>query len=160
MKKTAISPDEAKRTSAGLKTVTTGTLMRMLGREGEPTVLKDSVCNQSGSAIFRGLMYKLLERGGLDIPQVAQRAMISKAFIYQMLGGSRQPGRDMVLRLAVCLKASVEETQRLLRSVQRGALYPRIHRDALIIYGLNRKLGLDELNERLLSEGEEPLYVP
>ena len=69
----------------------------------------------------------------------------------------RAPGRDIVLRLALVLALTPEETQRLLRAAQRGALYPRVRRDAAVIFCLNRGLSLLEADDLLRSLGEDPL---
>lgn len=134
--------------------------LMMLLREEEPSILHEEECNQNSDAMFRRLVYELMGRGDWKFIEITRRTMLSKSFLYQILDGTRQPSRDIVLRLAICLGASVDETQQLLRLKRRGALYPRIHRDALMIHCLNRHKHLDEVNELLLAEGEEPLYVP
>jgi hypothetical protein len=51
----------------------------------------------------------------------------------------------------------LKETQRLLAVSQRGALYPRVRRDAAIIFCLNRKCTLEETNDLLEEIGEAAL---
>ena len=62
-----------------------------------------------------------------------------------------------MLRLSIVLGLSYDETQYLLRAAQRGALYPRVRRDAVIIYALSKHMNLSETDEALVSLGEEPI---
>ena len=62
-----------------------------------------------------------------------------------------------MLRIAVALKLNLDDSQRLLRSAQRGALYAKVRRDAVIIFALKKHMTLDETDEMLRSLDEEPL---
>lgn len=106
---------------------------------------------------FKDYLYELMERRGLDAGWLVVKSMLSRSFAYQICSGERQPGRDIVLRIAIAVGASVNETQQLLRLAQRGTLYPRDPRDAVIIYALSRKLDLYEADELLLQMGQRAL---
>lgn len=54
--------------------------------------------------------------------------------------------------------ATLDETQELLKLSGLAQLYPRIKRDAIIIYGLAHGEDLFEINDRLFSEDEETLF--
>lgn len=56
-----------------------------------------------------------------------------------------------MLQLAFGLGVGVEETQRLLRLADRSPLYPKLRRDAIILYCLNRRKTLAETQELLQS---------
>lgn len=99
----------------------------------------------------------LMEERGLTPAKLGELALLSRSFAYQLCSSVRVPGRDVVLRLALVLKLSPEETQRLLRTACRGALYPRVRRDAVFLFALRQKLGLFDTNELLCSLGEAPL---
>lgn len=103
---------------------------------------------------FRDYLYSLMEARGLDAGRLGVISLLSRSFAYQICSGERQPSRDIILRIAVSMRASVEETQQLLRLAQRGALYPRDRRDAVVIYALSKKLDLYETDE-LLAELEQ-----
>ena len=55
------------------------------------------------------------------------------------------------------LELTPEETQRLLRTACRGALYPRVRRDAVFIFALKQGLSLFDANELLCSLSEAPI---
>ncbi len=56
------------------------------------------------------------------------------------------------------LNASLEEAQELLRNCGYAELYPKVRRDAIIIYGLLHGMDLFAVNDRLFSEDEETLF--
>ena len=69
-------------------------------------------------------LQSLLEVSGLSIPVLVRQTLISKPFLYQIFGGIRKPGRNVLLRLAFAMGLSLEETQRLLTVARRCVLYP------------------------------------
>ena len=54
-----------------------------------------------------------------------------------------------MLQLALGLGLSVDETQRLLRAAAKSQLYPRLKRDAVILYGIQKKLPILAVQESL-----------
>lgn len=100
---------------------------------------------------------ELLHMHNCTIAQVIQRANLSKSFGYQIFSGDRVPSRDILLRIVFALKLDMEEAQRLLTISCRGALYPRIRRDAAIIFCLQKHCTLEETSELLEEIGEMSL---
>ena len=100
----------------------------------------------------------LFNRAGLSASDWIAAAGISRSYGYQILRGERTPGRDLLLRTALLLKLSLEETQRLLAVGGCGALYPRLRRDAAVIFALNQHMTLLETEELLLFLPERSLY--
>ena len=100
------------------------------------------------------ILQELLEQAG-----VIAAADISKSYAYQVLRGERTPGRDILLRTALSLSLSVKEAQRLLTVSGCGVLYPKIRRDAAVIFALNQKMTLLETEDLLSSLPERSLYA-
>ena len=72
-----------------------------------------------------------------EVPeQVIRRANLEKSFGHQLFNGRRTPSRDTVLQLAFGFSLSVPEAQELLRVARKSPLYPRVKRDAAILYCL------------------------
>lgn len=135
---------------------TTSELFRRLrGRESGRNLLiqkeKPTTCSQ--------LLLELLETAGLTAPEWMTAADVSKSYGYQILRGERVPGRDILLRTALSLGLSLKETQRLLAVGGCGALYPRVRRDAAVIFALNQKMALLQAEELLSSLPERSLYA-
>ncbi len=99
-------------------------------------------------------LYYLLQKTGYTIPLMIEKASISRSLAYQIFGGKRTPNRNLLIRMAIIMKLSLEETQRLLRIAQKGELYPKIQRDAAIIFCIQNKYNLIDTNELLENLGE------
>jgi hypothetical protein len=77
-----------------------------------------ALCNYSGS-----------------IPEkVILQSAIERTYGHQLFNGTRKPSRDKIIQLAFGLKLSVDETQKLLQIGKKSPLYPKIKRDAAILY--------------------------
>ena len=102
-------------------------------------------------------LQQLLEQHEMTIPDLIVKTLLSKSFVYQIFSGNRNPGRDILLRIAFAMHLSVEETQHLFLVGGKGALYPKVRRDAVIIYCLEQEMPLDEANDFLLYVSERGL---
>lgn len=92
-----------------------------------------------------------------EVPErVINRANIESSFGHQIFSGRRKPSRDTVLQLAFGLEADVELTQRLLKYAQKSQLYPRVKRDAAILYCLHHHFSLLS-TQTVLHDLELPL---
>ncbi len=96
-------------------------------------------------------------RGRGEVPErVIKRANMESSFGHQIFSGRRNPSRDTVLQLAFGFEADVELAQTLLKYAARSQLYPRVKRDAAIIYCLHNHITLMEAQE-ILHELDLPL---
>ena len=102
---------------------------------------------------FAQCLSQYMRERDLTAAQLSETALLSRSFTYQICSGERRPSRDIILRLALVLELSVDETQALLRTAQRGALYPRVMRDAVILFALRNRMGILATDEQLLSRG-------
>lgn len=94
--------------------------------------------------------------------QLTKQAVISAANLersngYQIFNGYRTPRRNALLRIALGMHLTLEETQYLLKIALRGELYPRTRRDAAIIYCIQHKFSLIDAEIMLEQLGEELL---
>lgn len=117
----------------------------------------ESFSNSFDNSSLGSHLLNLLSLHGCTPSEIIQKTNLSKSFLYQILNGTRAPGRDILIRIAFAAGLSLDQTQRLLAIAKRGTLYPRIRRDAAIIFCLNKHHSLDEVNELLESEHEIPL---
>ena len=104
----------------------------------------------SASAVAR--LNEMLEKKGLSKAALAKQSGMSEIYLHQIFAGRRNPSRSFGL------SASLEETQELLRLCGLAELYPKVRRDAIIIYGLLHGMDLFAVNDRLFSEDEETLF--
>lgn len=100
---------------------------------------------------------RLHEVCGLSKAELARRAGISEVYLHQVFSGRRKPSRDRLLCLCIGMKATLEETQELLKQVGYAPVYLRLKRDAIIGHGLLHHTPLTEINDKLFSENEKTL---
>jgi len=111
---------------------------------------------------YQGLDYmsyfeSIRTRHGTKKNTIAKSSGISRTYCYQMMNGSRRPGRDNAISLAIAAGFTLEETLRYLELLEEGILYAKNKRDALIIYSISHKSSVSETNELLYSKGEKTL---
>lgn len=105
---------------------------------------------------FNETITELCKKQG-EVPEhIIRRANLERSYGHQLFRGSRRPSRDTVLQLAFGFNADVEKTQELLRIAGMSTLYPKIKRDAAIIYCLHNRFTIME-TQRVLHEMELPL---
>lgn len=81
--------------------------------------------------------------------RVILKSQIDRVYGHQIFNGTRKPSRDKVLQLAFGFGLNVDETQTLLRVARKSILYPKLKRDAIIIFALNNKLNISGVQELL-----------
>ena len=104
------------------------------------------------------LLNALFQKRNISKTALAKQSGMSEIYLHQIFAGRRNPSRSRMLCLCFGLSASLEETQELLRLCGLAELYPKVRRDAIIIYGLLHGMDLFAVNDRLFSEDEETLF--
>lgn len=104
------------------------------------------------------LLNQLFLKKNIAKATLAKQSGMSEIYLHQIFAGRRNPSRNRLLCLCFGLDATIEETQELLRLCQMAQLYPKMKRDAIIYYGLQHRIGLYEINDRLFDEDEETLF--
>lgn len=99
----------------------------------------------------------LLKKYLVDKNGAITRADIDRCYGYQILSGKREAGRDKLIRLAFGIGLTVEDTQRLLTVAGKGSLYPKIKRDAGILFCLGRGYTILQTANFLYDMGLAPL---
>ena len=97
---------------------------------------------------------ELLQKKGMRVSQAADKSNKGE-YIYQVFRGIKNPGRDVVLCIALAMKLDLEETQQLLRIMD--FVYDRNKRDSMVIFGIARGISVVEVNDILYEFGEECL---
>lgn len=135
------------------ETIQTSTLLKRLFR----TRNLHSFLAQNGAYLqtldFAAYLTQLCTERGLVPERVIKQAQIERTYGHQLFNGTRKPSRDKVLQLAFGFGLTVEETQKLLQIACKGALYPRIKRDAVVLHCLARQKNLFETQDALAAFG-------
>ncbi len=80
---------------------------------------------------------------------VIKRSGINRTYGHQLFNGTRKPSRDKVIQLAFGFGLDVAQTQQLLKAAQESPLYPRIKRDAAILYCIMHRLDFSKTQKLL-----------
>ena len=98
-----------------------------------------------------------LSRTGKSPSQLIQDAQIQRNYGYQILNGTKNPGRDKVMALCLALSLSLPEVQRALTLANEAVLYPKIRRDSVLIFCINKHLSVLDTNDLLYHINEKLL---
>ncbi len=91
------------------------------------------------------------------ISELSKSSDLSESYLYKLLEGKRiNPSRDTLLKICFGLNLGIDESNSLLRAGSFNILYPRIKRDSIIIFCLNKKYSLVQCDQMLLESGERP----
>ena len=80
---------------------------------------------------------------------------LERSYGYQLLNGRRKPTRENLIKTAIWLELNLQETQRLLKIGNREVLYPRVKRDAIAVFAIEKRLSLQEYQELIDAYEEE-----
>ena len=136
-----------------IKRIRTSTLLQRLFKapnlkgfmEGNATVME--------IPSFHGYISELCRSMGQVPERVIKQASIERTYGHQLFNGTRKPSRDKVIQLAFGFGLDVDGTQKLLKMAQKNPLYPRIKRDAAILYCINYHIGILEAQSMLHDLG-------
>lgn len=98
---------------------------------------------------------RMLKQYQLTKKEVIIRSNIDTIYGYQIFQGKKNPSRDVLLKLAFGFSLTVEETKRLLYYGNAGTLYPRVKRDAYLMYALHHHFSIMQVNRYLFENGEK-----
>ena len=99
----------------------------------------------------------LLQSKNISKASLIANSNLERTYVYHILSGTKTPGRDKLIILAIAAGADIAETQNLLKYAQERPLYVRDRRDGLIYYGIDRGKSLMYINETLLENNLEIL---
>lgn len=96
-------------------------------------------------------LQNLLEKKQLSPSQLITLSGLDRTYTYQILSGKKNPSRDKVLAISFAMGLSFEETQSLLKATGYPILYARLKRDSILIFALQHKVTLTDVNELLFD---------
>lgn len=106
---------------------------------------------------FQEYFNALPQADSIGKAELIRRAGIERSYGYQLLKGTRSPGRDKILLLCMAAQLDLHATQRALECAGESVLYPRKKRDAIIIFAIKENLSIADTQELLDQFGEMTL---
>ena len=107
---------------------------------------------------LRDLLGRTMAAENLSPQELANRIDVERSTLYRLLSGERLTTRNVLLRIAITLTLSLEETQALLRAGQRAELYAPVRRDAIILFCISHGLTLAQTEDMLGRKNEASLF--
>ncbi len=92
---------------------------------------------------------KLLISKDLTRAKVIAKSNLSRTYAYQIFDGKKNPTRDKLAALCFGFQLFADETQRVLKIAKLPILYPRLKRDSLILFALQKRYTIIECNNLL-----------
>ncbi len=128
-------------------------LARLLAAPNPDSYLGEGLTLQRSLADY---LHELLAAKGLKRADVSGLGIEFHGCLRCVLGQSRL-GRDNALMVAFGLGCSLRETQRLLKLAGAAELYPKVRRDAIIIWCIDRGMSREACDDELWRFGEKTL---
>ena len=132
----------------------------LLNELNDSTNIDKYLKNNESSIIDQNLsvhLCRIFEERSLSKSVVVRNSDINEVYAYQILSGKRSPSRDKVIRLCIGADFSVDDTNQTLRIAGFTPLYPKFSRDSIIIFGIQKKYTIWQINEELYSHNEETI---
>ena len=131
------------------KETDTGELLNELKKSSDITRFFKRYETNMGTVAFHKYITGLCAQRSILPAHVIEKSGIERTFGHQLFNGRRKPSRDKVIQLAFGFGMDYEETQELLQAAEKNALYPKIKRDAVVIFALFKKMPVIDLQATL-----------
>ena len=120
-----------------------------------PAQLVEKLREQSLS----GYLNYLMGRRNFSTELLAELSALNRSSLYRILNGkTKSPQRNVLIRLALTLRLTFQETQELLKCGCQASLSGQRGRDILISDGIIHHKSIEDVNERLLAYHFPDLY--
>lgn len=100
---------------------------------------------------FSEYLNHILDAKHMSKAQVLSKTTIQRNYGYQIFDGSKVPNKDKVIQLSLGFGLDLRVTNNLLSLSNNGMLYPKVKRDALLIYCIENHKSVYETNECLME---------
>lgn len=103
-------------------------------------------------------LFKLLDEKDVKRADVVRASGLHPTVVYDIFAGKSLPGRDNAIMLAFGLQCTLIETQRLLRLAGVSELWPKVRRDAVILWCVDHGMTREQCDDQLWDLGEKTLF--
>ena len=102
-----------------------------------------------GRQTFGDRLLELCAQYGVKTSELQKNVAVSKSQFYAAVNGTREPSKETVLKIAITLGVTQEEINELLKLAKHKELYAKNNEDAIILFGLNKKMDIYEIDNLL-----------
>ncbi len=140
------------------RAVSTRELLAELLKSEDIAVFRNKHADCFVDVSFKGYLDELITARGLKRSDIIRASGLTESYGYQIFSGTkRNPSRDKLIALAIGMRLGVAECQKLLRLAGVSELYAKNRRDAVLLFGINKELGVPQMNDLLYELGESTL---
>lgn len=111
--------------------------------------------DQLGTPSFSEYLNTLIKRKKIKKSHLIFMSGLSRQYAYEVFNGTKKPSRIKVLSIAFTLAPTLDELQRMLTYANHRPLYAKDPFDAILIYGIQQKMSLIEINDILYELNHE-----
>ena len=94
----------------------------------------------------------------LRVADVIRDSGLTKSYVHQIFNGEKKPSRDKLIAVAFGLHLNAEDTQRMIKLGGCSELYPRVARDAAILFSIQHGMSIGDAND-LLYDNKFPTLL-
>ncbi len=137
---------------------TTTELLKELKRQS--CSLPDYLSNHKETFIvedIKDFWEDIINKKNYSKSNIINKSDFSYCYFYDVINGRKIPTKDKIVRLALAMKMTVDECQQALKISGRSALYPKVRRDSILIYAIEKKVTITQCNTMLAQHGEDEL---
>ena len=104
---------------------------------------------------LRQRVEELCEKYNKSVSLICGFADIPESTFYATVNETRTPKKELIIKTAIALGATIEELNELLKLAKLKELYAKNKEDAIIIYGMKKGLDLEEIDMLLKSQNSK-----
>lgn len=131
------------------KNISTSALLQKLFKTNNISQFIKNHREQTKLIPFNIYISQLCDEKEIVPERIIIKSGIDRTYGHQIFNGTRKPSRDKVLQLAFGFDIGYDETQLLLKSARKSPLYPKVERDAVVIYALHKRIGINDVQATL-----------
>ena len=108
---------------------------------------------------FAELLEQTLKENKVSKTDAIKRSNLENHYAYEIFRGTKDKNlsRNKIIMLCIGMEADLEQTRKLLLKKHYAPLYTKDERDSIVIFGLQRKLSIIDINNLLYDKGFEIL---
>lgn len=134
--------------------MTTTEILNILQRDKNLSL--EDLLNELPNLTFSLLLDTFCEQKSISKSQLIKKTTLDRTYAYQIMNETKIPSQDKVIQLALGLNLNLHDTNMLLTLSNNKSLYPKIKRDALIIFCIHHQYTVIQTNE-LLQDYQFPI---
>lgn len=117
----------------------------------------DEVKSERFFSSFADFLSYHIDNQQITASDLIRSAGIQRNYAYQILNGTKNPGRNKIIAFCLALKLPIDDVQRALTIAGESVLYPKRSRDSVLIFSITHGLSVQETNELLYEMKAELL---